>query len=62
MPAFYVCLDVEGLPGVFEDNLFPLLPDRPKTVHFEPRDPPGVDILEQTKRGLKVFHLRGTYR
>lgn len=62
MPAFYVCLDVEGLPGVFEDNLFTLLPDRPKTVHFEPWDPQGVDILNQIERGLKVFHLRGTYR
>ena len=62
LPAFYVCLDVEGLPGVFEDNLFTLLPDRPKTVHFEPRDPQVADILNQTERGLKVFHLRGTYR
>jgi beta-mannosidase len=62
MPAFYVSLDVEGLSGVFDANLFTLLPDKPRTLHFEPRDPRGVDILDQTKRGLKVFHLRGTYR
>jgi beta-mannosidase len=61
LPAFYVSLDVEGLPGVFEDNLFTLLPDKPKTVRFSPRDPATGGVLDLVNRGLKVHHLRGTY-
>jgi beta-mannosidase len=36
-PAFYVSLDVDDLPGIFEDNLFTLLPGEKKTVRFTPR-------------------------
>jgi beta-mannosidase len=67
LPAFFVSLDLEGLAGEFDDNLFTLLPEKPKTVRFRPRDAqegvlPIGDALERINRGLKLFHLRGTYR
>jgi beta-mannosidase len=63
VPAFYVGLDVEGLPGIFEDNLFTLLPAITKTVRFFPRDGVSADkVLEILNDRLKVLHLRGTYR
>jgi beta-mannosidase len=63
VPVFFVSLDVEGLPGFFEDNLFTLLPAKTKTVHFSPRDGMSTDeVLEILNDRLKLFHLRGTYR
>jgi beta-mannosidase len=63
MPAFCVCLDAEGLRGVFDDNLFTLLPEKPKTVRFLPRkEAPLEEAAETIDRRLKLFHLRGTYR
>ncbi len=62
LPAFFVSLDVERLPGVFDDNFFTLLPEQPKIVCFEPRNPPAGELLDLLNRGLKVRHLRDTYR
>lgn len=62
LPAFFVSLDVERLPGVFDDNFFTLLPEQAKVVCFEPRDAPAEELLDLVNRGLKVRHLRGTYR
>jgi beta-mannosidase len=62
VPAFFVSFDVEGLPGVFEDNLFTLLPAKTRTVRFSPRDGQSTDeVLEVLTDRLKLFHLRGTY-
>jgi beta-mannosidase len=61
-PAFFVSLEVEGVSGVFSDNLFTLLPGKPKLVDFEPRDATAGDVLDLLNRKLKIFHLRGTYR
>ncbi|UCF99688.1 MAG: glycoside hydrolase family 2 protein [Spirochaetaceae bacterium] len=62
VPAFYVSLDAEGLPGVFDDNFFTLLPGEPKTVRFLPREAAAADLFNLVERGLKLYHLRGTYR
>ncbi len=58
-PAFYVCLEAEGIPGVFEDNGFTLLPGPPRRVRFHPE---GRVTLKDLRRSLKLRHLRGTYR
>jgi beta-mannosidase len=63
VPAFYVGLDVEGMQGIFEDNLFTLLPAKTKTVRFFPRNGmPADKVLEILDHRMKVFHLRGSYR
>jgi beta-mannosidase len=63
LPAFFVALDPGEVAGVFEDNLFALLPGEPRTVRFAPRgDLRGPLAGERLKAGLKVFHLRATYR
>jgi len=60
-PAFFVSLDTDGLPGVFDDNLFTLLPDRPRILRFMPRVQPQGDLRTELERNLKIFHLRKTY-
>ena len=37
-PAFFVWLDVPGMSGEFDDNALTLLPSRPVTVRFNPKD------------------------
>jgi beta-mannosidase len=62
LPAFFVSLDVEDLPGVFEDNLFTLLPEEPKLLYFQPADSSDRELPVLVENRLKIFHLRGTYR
>ncbi len=57
-PAFMVALDSEGVPGVFSDNCFTLLPGEPRRLIFEPR---GKATAAELERVLSVQHLRGTY-
>ena len=37
-PAFFVWANVRGIRGEFDDNSFTLLPGRPKTIVFTPKD------------------------
>ena len=62
LPAFYVALDWDEVPGVFDDNLFTLLPGEAKTVRFLPRPEAEPEKLEDMiRRGPRLFHLRGSY-
>ena len=58
-PAFWVNLEVSGIPGIFEDNGFTLLPGEPRTVSFIPKKP-GVS-LDKFQKLLTVESLRSTY-
>lgn len=58
-PAFFVCLEVEGIRGTFDDNGFPLVPGSPRTVTFQPK---GRASPAAFRRALTVRHLRETYR
>ena len=58
-PAFFVLLDAIGLPGVFSDNSFTLLPGEPKELIFTPRKETTLNALE---KALEVTSLRDTYR
>ena len=57
-PAFFVWLNVRGVRGEFSDNCFLLLPNRPKTVVFSPKDAVSEDSF---KEKLEFSHLRNTY-
>ena len=59
-PAFWVNLNAQGIPGIFEDNGFTLLPDEPRTVRFSPREP-GAVSLQALRDALTVESLRSTY-
>jgi beta-mannosidase len=57
-PAFWVLLDLPGEGIRFSDNLFTLLPDRPKRIRLSGvSGEDGAWVREQ----LKVTHLRETY-
>jgi beta-mannosidase len=61
-PAFFVALEPGDVQGVFEDNLFTLLPGEPRTIRFSPRgELRGPSARERLRAGLKLFHLRATY-
>jgi beta-mannosidase len=57
-PAFFVTLDAGSLPGVFSDNSFTLLPDKPRRVTFTPRK---ATTLVAFRKALQATHLRMTY-
>ena len=57
-PAFFVWANAKGIRGEFSDNSFTLLPDRPVTLRFAPKD--GVSP-EAFRRAFQVTHLRRTY-
>ena len=59
-PAFYVWADVPGIRGVFSDDSFTLLPERPKTVSFVKR-PAEKATFADFRKALEVMHLRETY-
>ncbi len=59
-PAFFVTLDTPGIPGVFSDNGFTLLPEEEKIVTFTPRNPNETN-LTKVKKSLKIKHLRESY-
>ncbi|MBN1698029.1 MAG: glycoside hydrolase family 2 protein [Spirochaetales bacterium] len=54
VPAFFVSLDAEGIPGVFGDNCFTLLPGRGKRIAFHPAGKTNAGILG---KALRVEHL-----
>ena len=55
-PAFFVWVNAEGCPGEFDDNSITLLPGRPRTLTFTPKDPSVTP--ERFKRALTVMHLK----
>ena len=58
-PAFFVWLDAPGIRGEFDDNSFTLLPGKPRTLTFTPKD--AAVTPERFHSALKVMHLRETY-
>lgn len=58
-PAFFVMLEIAGVPGIFNDNSFTLMPDKIKKLTFTPRREHVT--LTDIKQGLTVKHLRDTY-
>jgi beta-mannosidase len=58
-PAFYVSLDSGAVSGVFSDNCFTLLPGEKRQILFTPRQELTMD---QFRREMSLYHLRGTYR
>ena len=59
MPAFFVTLETRGIRGEFDDNCFSLLPGKPRTLVFTPKE---AVTLKEFDDSLKVYHLRATYR
>ena len=58
-PAFFVWANAKNCRGEFDDNSFTLLPGRPKTLVFTPKDP---DLTaEAFQKTFAVKHLRETY-
>ncbi len=60
VPAFFVSLDTDGLPGTFSRNMFTLLPGAPVTVTFTAKS--GDVSAERLKQALTVTTLRDTYK
>ena len=58
-PAFFVWLNARGCRGEFSDNSFTLLPGRPRTLVFTPKDP--ALTAERFRASLTVTHLQETY-
>jgi beta-mannosidase len=57
-PAFWLRLDVPGLPGEFDDNGFTLLPGEPRTLCFTPKE---KTTLADFRQRLVLRHMRDTY-
>lgn len=57
-PAFFVSLEVPGVPGVFSDNAFTLVPGPGRAVFFRPK---RATSLKEVADKLVVRHLRATY-
>jgi len=57
-PAFFVWANVSGIRGEFSDNSFTLLPGRPVTLTFAPKD---KGSFAEFAKALTVTHLRRTY-
>jgi len=57
-PAFFVWANADGIRGEFDDNSFTLLPGRPKTLVFTPKQPVTAEAFQ---KALNVTHLRQTY-
>lgn len=58
-PAFFVLLETPGIPGIFSDNSFALLPGKGRELVFEPKVKTSAKELEKV---LEVMTLRDTYR
>ncbi len=57
-PAFFVTLNVDGVPGEFDDNCFTLLPREKRELAFTPKSA----VPHKTfAAALTVNHLRNTY-
>ena len=59
-PAFFVWANAKGVRGEFDDNSFTLLPGRPRTLTFRPKDKSATP--EAFRQALTVTHLRESYR
>ena len=57
-PAFFVWANAKGVRGEFSDNSFTLLPGRPVTLEFKPKD---VVAPEAFCKAFSLTHLRQTY-
>lgn len=53
-PAFFVWLNATGVRGEFSDNSFTILPGRPRTLVFIPKEPVSKEAFA---RALSVRHL-----
>ncbi len=58
-PAFFVWANVSAIRGEFSDNSFTLLPGRPVTLTFTPKD--NTATFADFAKGLTIKHLRQTY-
>ena len=58
-PAFFVWVNVKDVRGEFDDNSILLLPDRPVTLIFAPKD--KATTPETFRKAFSVTHLRETY-
>ena len=57
-PAFYVFAEFAGIPAVFSDNSFTLLPGHPRDLTFRMNEPAPLERLE---KALVIRHLRSSY-
>lgn len=57
-PAFYVFAEFRGIPAVFSDNSFTLLPDRPVTLTFRTE---GTRERAELEKALVIRHLQSSY-
>ncbi len=57
-PAFFVCLETPGIPGLFSDNSLTMLPGRNYELRFSPRIRCTASDLE---KALTIQHLRDSY-
>lgn len=54
VPAFFVSLDMNGIEGIFSDNILTLLPNTPAKITFKTKKELSPDEL---KKALKIFDL-----
>ena len=59
-PTFFTWVEARGIKGEFDDNSFTLLPGKPKSLTFSPKD--VKTTAEEFRRAFSVTHLRETYR
>ena len=59
-PAFFVWANAKNCRGEFDDNSLTLLPGRPRTLAFTPKDP--LLTPEDFRKAFTIRHLRETYR
>ena len=57
-PAFYVFAEFAGIPAVFSDNSFTLLPGQPRDLTFRTN---AQLPLERLEKALVIRHLRSSY-
>lgn len=58
-PAFFVAINADNIRGEFDDNMITLLPGKPRTLIFTPKQKTN---LANFRRSLTLNHLRATYR
>lgn len=57
-PAFFVTLDLPGIPGIFDDNSFTLTPQKKRIVRFTPKRKTTREAVEKT---ISITDLRKSY-
>ena len=57
-PAFFVTLDLPGIPGIFDDNSFTLTPQKKRIVRFTPKRKTTREAVEKT---IAITDLRKSY-